>query len=53
MSSNSDTNRDRLCEFVVLVMDGPRKGDTADIVRRSDGSIGWLRVGRIHVREEK
>jgi CubicO group peptidase (beta-lactamase class C family) len=41
-------DKDRL-----LVMDGPDKGDTAEILRRSDGSIGWLRVGRIHVREEK
>jgi CubicO group peptidase (beta-lactamase class C family) len=36
----------------LLVMDGPDKGDTAEIVRKPDGSIGWLRVERIHVREE-
>jgi len=39
--------RDRL-----LVLDGPSKGARAEIVRRQDGSIGWLRAeGRIHVRQ--
>ena len=39
--------RDRL-----LVLDGPRKGDRGDVVRREDGAIGWLRAGgRLHVRE--
>ena len=42
-----------LCEKDrLLVMDGPFKNGKAEIVRRSDGSIGWLRAsGRIHVRE--
>jgi hypothetical protein len=35
----------------LLVLDGEAKGDKADIVRKADGSIGWLRTGgRIHVR---
>lgn len=37
----------------LLVQDGPYKGAKADIVRRADGSIGWLRFGyRIHTRNE-
>jgi CubicO group peptidase (beta-lactamase class C family) len=36
----------------LLVLDGPVKGFTGDIVRKKDGLIGWLRFGgRIHVRE--
>ena len=36
----------------LLVMDGPAKGETAEIVRKADGSVGWLRVsGRLHVRQ--
>jgi len=36
----------------LLVLDGPNKGARADIIRRPDGEIGWLRAGgRIHVRE--
>ena len=39
--------RDRL-----VVLDGGFKDATADVVRRADGSIGWLRFsGRLHVRE--
>lgn len=35
-----------LCEEDrLLVLDGSDKGDTADIVRRADGSIGWIRFG--------
>ena len=43
-----------LCEKDrLLVLDGAYKGARAEIVRRQDGSIGWLRVeGRIHVRQE-
>jgi CubicO group peptidase (beta-lactamase class C family) len=43
-----------LCEKDRLLMvDGPFKGELADIVRKPDGSIGWLRVmGRIRVRED-
>jgi CubicO group peptidase (beta-lactamase class C family) len=38
--------RDRL-----LVLDGRSKGDTADVIRREDGSIGWIRLGgRLHSR---
>jgi CubicO group peptidase (beta-lactamase class C family) len=42
-----------LCEKDrLLVLDGLFKGTTAEIVRKSDGSIGWLRAGlRLHVRE--
>jgi CubicO group peptidase (beta-lactamase class C family) len=29
----------------LLVLDGPAKSDTADVVRLADGSIGWLRFG--------
>jgi len=42
-----------LCEKDrLLVLDGPFKDAKAEIVRKPDGSIGWLRVGgRIHARE--
>jgi len=42
-----------LCEKDRLVgLSGPFKNGTADIVRKPDGSIGWLRLGyRIHARE--
>jgi len=31
---------------------GPRKGDGVEIIRRKDGSVGWVRLfGRIHARE--
>jgi CubicO group peptidase (beta-lactamase class C family) len=42
-----------LCEKDrLLVLDGEAKGDKADILRKPDGSIGWLRTGgRIHVRQ--
>jgi hypothetical protein len=33
-------------------MDGPFKDGLAEIVRKPDGSIGWLRFGRIHPRSE-
>lgn len=37
----------------LLVMDGPLKDSKADIVRRSDGSIGWIRTGgRLLVRRD-
>lgn len=35
-----------LCEEDrLLVLDGPFKDDTVEVIRKSDGSIGWLRVG--------
>ena len=37
----------------LLVLDGPYKDSQADIVRKPDGSIGWLRVGRIHRKVEE
>jgi hypothetical protein len=38
-----------LCEKDrLLLVDGPGKGDTVDVIRNPDGSIGWLRPGRIH-----
>ena len=43
-----------LCEpDRLLALNGPFKGDQADVVRRPDGSIGWLRLGgRIHCRAD-
>jgi len=36
----------------LLVLDGPAKDAQMDVLRKPDGSIGWLRAGlRIHVRE--
>jgi len=35
----------------LIVLDGPNKSGRADIIRKADGSIGWLRFGRIHKRE--
>jgi CubicO group peptidase (beta-lactamase class C family) len=35
----------------LIVLDGPNKSGKADIIRKADGSIGWLRFGRIHKRE--
>lgn len=42
-----------LCEKDrLLVLDGPLRNAQADVIRKPDGSIGWLRIGgRIHVRE--
>ena len=31
---------------------GPGKGGTVDVIRKKDGSIGWLRMGRIYRRKE-
>ncbi len=36
----------------LLVLDGPMKDTRVDMVRKADGSIGWLRMGRLHVRAE-
>jgi hypothetical protein len=43
-----------LCEKDrLLILNGPFKDGTADVVRKPDGSIGWLRVGgRINNRQE-
>ena len=36
----------------LLILDGPLKGGRGEAIRKSDGSIGWLRFWlRIHVRE--
>jgi hypothetical protein len=36
----------------LLVMDTRFKDATGDVLRRPDGSIGWLRIsGRIHERQ--
>jgi hypothetical protein len=32
----------------LLIVAGPNKGGTVDVIRKPDGSIGWLRAGRIH-----
>jgi CubicO group peptidase (beta-lactamase class C family) len=43
-----------LCEQDrLLVTGGPGKGGRAEIIRKPDGTIGWLRLGRIHRRIEK
>ena len=34
----------------LLVLDGPFADTTADVLRKDDGTIGWIRVGRIHVK---
>ena len=39
---------DLIEEDRLMVLDGQTKGMTGDIIRKPDGSIGWLRVGRIH-----
>jgi hypothetical protein len=37
----------------LLVMDGMMKDGMGEIIRKADGSIGWLRFGgRLHVRQE-
>jgi hypothetical protein len=36
----------------LIVLDGPAAGDTAEVVRRADGSIGWLRFGRLFCRDD-
>jgi CubicO group peptidase (beta-lactamase class C family) len=43
---------ERCEEDRLLVLDGPAKGGTADVIRKPDGTIGWLRLGRIHKRVE-
>jgi hypothetical protein len=38
-----------LCEADrLIVLDGPGKDGTVDVIRKPDGSIGWLRLGRIY-----
>ncbi len=38
---------------LLQVLDGPFKGSAWDVVRKADGSVGWLRVGaRIHAKVE-
>jgi CubicO group peptidase (beta-lactamase class C family) len=32
----------------LIVLDGPMKSSTAEIIRKADGSIGWLRASRLH-----
>ncbi len=41
---------DLIAEDRLMVLDGPMKSGTAEIIRNPDGSIGWLRFGRIHKR---
>jgi CubicO group peptidase (beta-lactamase class C family) len=42
-----------LCEEDrLIVLDGPMKSGIADIIRKEDGSIGWLRFGRIHKKQD-
>jgi hypothetical protein len=36
----------------LMILDGPMKSTKVDIIRKADGSIGWLRAGRIHKRVE-
>ena len=42
-SALAPCGKDRL-----LIVAGPNKGGTVDVIRKEDGSIGWLRAGRIH-----
>jgi hypothetical protein len=35
----------------LLVVRGTGKGGRVDVIRKDDGSIGWLRLGRIHRRQ--
>jgi hypothetical protein len=38
-----------LCETDrLLVLTGPGKDGLVDVIRKPDGSIGWLRMGRLH-----
>lgn len=40
-----------LCEKDrLLIVGGPGQGGKVEVIRRPDGSIGWLRSGRIHKR---
>jgi CubicO group peptidase (beta-lactamase class C family) len=34
----------------LMVLDGPMKSSLMEIIRKKDGSIGWLRAGRLHKR---
>ncbi len=37
----------------LLVLDGPAKGGKVDVIRRSDGTIGWLRMPSWRICERK
>jgi CubicO group peptidase (beta-lactamase class C family) len=40
-----------LCEEDrLIVTDGPAKDTTVDVIRKPDGTIGWLRMGRLYKR---
>ena len=39
---------DLIEEDRLMVLDGPMKDVKADIIRKPNGSIGWLRIGRLH-----
>jgi CubicO group peptidase (beta-lactamase class C family) len=40
-----------LCEKDrLIILDGMMKDATAEVIRKADGSIGWIRLGRIHKR---
>jgi CubicO group peptidase (beta-lactamase class C family) len=42
-----------LCEEDrLLALDGPMKNARGDVIRKPDGTIGWLRLGRIYRRVE-
>jgi len=32
----------------LMVLDGPSKSSKVEVIREEDGSIGWLRMGRVH-----
>jgi CubicO group peptidase (beta-lactamase class C family) len=43
-----------LCEVDrLLITAGPGRGGRADVIRKGNGTIGWLRLGRIHRRVDK
>jgi hypothetical protein len=35
----------------LIVTHGPGKGSLVDVIRNPDGSIGWLRIGRLYRRQ--
>jgi hypothetical protein len=37
----------------LLVTQGPGAGGRVDVIRKPDGTIGWLRMGRIYRREDR
>jgi CubicO group peptidase (beta-lactamase class C family) len=36
----------------LIALEGPSKGSRGEVLRRSDGSVGWIRMGRIYRRQD-